>query len=40
LDADCLEVYRQEEQKILRRGQTITPLHFPELAFSVDELLG
>jgi len=40
LDADCLEVYRQEEQKILRRGQTITPLYFPELAFRVDELLG
>jgi len=40
LDADCLEVYRQQGQQMLRRGQTITPLHFPELAFRVDELLG
>ena len=40
LDADCLEVYRQQGQQMLRRGQTITPLYFPELAFRVDELLG
>jgi Uma2 family endonuclease len=40
LDADCLEVYRQQGQQMLRRGQTITPLHFPELVFRVDELLG
>ncbi|WP_448380569.1 Uma2 family endonuclease, partial [Gloeomargarita sp.] len=40
LDADCLEVYRQEKQQILQRGQTLAPLQFPELVFTVDELLG
>ena len=40
LDEDCLEVYRQGEPQILRRGQTITPWQFPELVFKVAELLG
>ncbi len=40
LDADCLEVYRREKQQILQRGQTLAPLQFPELVFTVDELLG
>jgi Uma2 family endonuclease len=40
LDEDCLEVYRHKEPQILHRGQTITPLQFPELVFRVDELLG
>jgi Uma2 family endonuclease len=40
LDEDCLEVYRQKEQQILHRGQSLTPLQFPELVFSADELLG
>ncbi|WP_448381042.1 Uma2 family endonuclease [Gloeomargarita sp.] len=40
LDADCLEVYRQETQQILQRGQMFAPLQFPELVFGVDELLG
>jgi len=40
LDEDCLEVYRQKEPQILRRGQSLTPIQFPELVFRVDELLG
>ena len=40
LDEDCLEVYRQEKSQILRRGQSLTPVQFPELVFRVDELLG
>ncbi|WP_247215198.1 Uma2 family endonuclease [Synechococcus sp. C9] len=40
LDEDCLEVYRQKEPQILRRGQSLTPLQFPEFVFGVDEILG
>jgi len=40
LENDCLEIYRLGEQKILRRGQTLAALQFPELIFTVDELLG
>jgi Uma2 family endonuclease len=40
LDEDCLEVYRQKEPQILRRGQSLTPIQFPEFVFGVDELLG
>ncbi len=40
LDADCLEVYRQEKQQILQQGQMLAPLQFPELVFTVDELFG
>ena len=40
LDEDCLEVYRQGEPQILRRGQSLTPIQFPEFVFGVDELLG
>jgi len=40
LDEDCLEVYRHKEPQILRRGQSLTPLQFPEFVFGVDELLG
>jgi len=40
LDEDCLEVYRQGEPQILRRGQSLIPLQFRELVFSADELLG
>jgi len=40
LDEDCLEVYRQKEPQILRRGQSLTPLQFPEFVFGVDKLLG
>jgi Uma2 family endonuclease len=40
LDEDCLEVYRQGKSEMLRQGQSLTPVQFPELVFRVDELLG
>ncbi|APB33685.1 Uncharacterized protein conserved in cyanobacteria [Gloeomargarita lithophora Alchichica-D10] len=40
LDEDCLEVYQPGEQQVVRRGQNLSPLQFPELVVSADEMLG
>jgi Uma2 family endonuclease len=46
LGADAIEVYRRPagseyaEARVLRRGERVSPLAFPELTLTVDELLG
>ena len=46
LGADTVEVYRQptassySDARVLRRGERVSPLAFPELTLTVDELLG
>ena len=46
LGADAIEVCRRPagseyaEARVLRRGERVSPLPFPELALTVDELLG
>ncbi len=40
LDDDCIEVYRQGTEQVVRRGQSLTPQQFPDLVFGADELLG
>jgi len=46
LNADCVEVYRQpegehyREQRVYRRGETLTPVALPELAFPIASILG
>ncbi len=40
LDDDCIEVYRQGTEQVIRQGQTLSPLSFSDLVFNADELLG